>query len=70
VQVGTVAGTYLVAASGTIKCTYASGTTTYRTFGTGLTPPSSYPFNEPIYQQYTCQQILQVPGVMPGVTDA
>jgi hypothetical protein len=74
VQVATVGGgTYVLPGNGTIKCTYASGTTTYVTAGNpGLTPiyTGQYPFTDPIFQQYTAQQNLQVSGVAPFSTDA
>ena len=67
VTVGVGAGTYLVPANGTIASTFASGTLTYVTFGTGLTPATSYPWTDPNYQQFTCQQLGQLAGVQqPG----
>lgn len=69
-QGAVVAGKFLVPANGTVNITY-SGTPNLSTFSTGLTPPTSYPFTEPIYgQAFTPQQFLQVPGVNPWFTDA
>jgi hypothetical protein len=58
--------TVTVPANGTIKCTYASGTTTYVTSGNpGASPvvTGQYPYTDPVFTQFTVQQILTQPGV-------
>jgi hypothetical protein len=68
-SVGT-SGTFLINAgiANGIRLQYASGTPVLLTAPTGLTPPTSYPWNEPAMQFYTCQQVLLVPGVTANVT--
>src|SRR5487761_1655785 len=57
-QGAVIAGTFLVPASGTVNLTYSGGTPVLTTFSTGLTPPVSYPFTDPVFQNFTVQQFL------------
>jgi hypothetical protein len=59
-----------VNAGGTVNVTYSSAPT-LTTTPTGQTPASSYPFTDPIFQNYQVQQYLFVGGaVNPNTTDA
>lgn len=69
--VGAVGGVaYLVGAGATFQTTYASGTTTYVTYGTGLQAATDYPFTDPMFQNFTVQQYLTVAGVNASGTYA
>jgi hypothetical protein len=74
VTVAAVGGvTVTVPANGTIKCTYASGTTTFVTSGNpGASPvvTGQYPYTDPVFQNFTVQQYLTQPGVNASGTYA
>lgn len=60
-------GTFLLNAGANLNITY-SVAPTVATYSTGLTPANSYPFTDPVFQTFTVQQYLQVPGVNPSGT--
>jgi hypothetical protein len=70
-QASVVAGTFMVPANGNVNLTYSAGTPALFTYSTGLAPPTSYPWTDPMFQLgFTVQQFLQVTGITPAVTDA
>jgi hypothetical protein len=64
-QVQTTGGVAVtVPPGGKIKCTYASGTTTYPiTVGAIPVLMGQYPFTDPVFQNFTTQQYLTQTGV-------
>jgi hypothetical protein len=70
-QGSVVAGTFLVPATGNVNLAYSGGTPGLFTYSTGLAPPTSYPWTDPMFQLgFHVQQYLQVTGVTASVTDA
>lgn len=64
----TVPATIVLPAAATLTLTYASGTVTIKTFGTGLQAANDYPLTDPVFQNFTVQQYLTVSGVSSSAT--